>query len=60
MQRIALALGWKTWDVGSENEENDLIKTTAKAKRKEEGRRKAKETRAKNKRAKRKPTYIKK
>ncbi len=54
MQRIALALGWKTWDVGSENEENDLIKTTAKAKRKEEGRRKAKETRAKNKKAKEK------
>ena len=45
-QRIALALGWKTWDVGAKNEENDLIKTEAKAKRKEEGKVKAKETRA--------------
>ena len=48
-QRIALALGWKTWDVGAKNEEHDLIKTEAKAKRKEEGKVKAKETRAKNK-----------
>ena len=45
-QRIALALGWKTWDVGAKNEEHDLIKTEAKAKRKEEGKAKAKETRA--------------
>jgi shikimate kinase len=48
-QRIALALGWKTWDVGAKNEEHDLIKTEAKAKRKEEGKVKAKETRVKNK-----------
>lgn len=47
-QRIALALGWKTWDVGATNEEHDLIKTEAKAKRKEEGKAKAKETRAAN------------
>jgi len=47
-QRIALALGWKTWDVGAKNEENDLIKTEAKAKRKEEGKVKAKETRKSN------------
>ena len=45
-QRIALALGWKTWDVGVRNEEADLIKTTAKEKRKEEGIKKAKVTRA--------------
>ena len=44
-QRIALALGWKTWDVGAKNEEHDLIKTEAKAKRKEEGKAKAKKTR---------------
>jgi len=25
MQRIALGLGWRTWDIGVENEENDLI-----------------------------------
>jgi chloramphenicol 3-O-phosphotransferase len=48
-QRIALALGWKTWDVGAKNEENDLIKTEAKAKRKEEGKAKAKKTREENK-----------
>ena len=60
MQRIALALGWRTWNVGADNEEFDLIKMEAKQQRKEEGRIKAKETRAKNKKAKRKPTYIKK
>jgi len=47
MQRIALALGWKTWDVGAKNEEHDLIKTQAKAKRKEEGIKKSKKTRKK-------------
>ena len=47
-QRIALALGWKTWDVGVRNEEADLIKTTAKEKRKQEGIEKAKETRRQN------------
>ena len=51
-QRIALALGWKTWDVGAKNEEHDLIKTEAKAKRKEEGKAKAKETRKVNKKKK--------
>ena len=29
-QRIALALGWKTWDVGAKNEEHDLIKGRSK------------------------------
>jgi chloramphenicol 3-O-phosphotransferase len=48
-QRIALALGWKTWDVGAKNEEHDQIKVEAKKQRKEEGKVKAKETRAKNK-----------
>ena len=48
-QRIALALGWKTWDVGAKNEEHDLIKLEAKEKRKEEGKIKAKETREKKK-----------
>ena len=51
-QRIALALGWKTWDVNVKNEEHELIKTEAKAKRKEEGKVKAKEKRAKNKKEK--------
>ena len=50
-QRIALAFGWKTWDVGALNEEGDLIKAEAKVKRKEAGKAKAKATRAKNKAA---------
>jgi shikimate kinase len=44
-QRIALALGWKTWDVGAKNEEHDQIKIEAKEQRKEEGKAKAKKTR---------------
>jgi hypothetical protein len=44
-QRIALAFGWKTWDVGALNEEGDLIKAAAKVKRKEAGAEKAKATR---------------
>ena len=48
-QRIALALGWRQWDVGARAEEHDLIKTEAKAKRKIEGKEKAKVTREKNK-----------
>ena len=34
-QRIALALGWKTWDVNVKNEEHELIKTEAKQERKD-------------------------
>jgi len=44
-QRIALALGWKTWDVGAEDEEGNLIKAAGKEKRKQEGIEKAKKTR---------------
>lgn len=36
MQRIALALGWRTWNVGAENEEFDLIKMEAKQQKKED------------------------
>ena len=32
-QRIALAVGWKTWDVGAKNEEHDLLKSKGKSKR---------------------------
>ncbi len=46
IQRIALGLGWKTWDVGTTVEEHELIKTTAKEKRKESGIQKGKVTRA--------------
>ena len=48
-QRIALGLGWKTWDVGAIEENAEAIKEAAKKKRKEAGVEKAKETRAKNK-----------
>ena len=44
-----MALGWRQWDVGARAEEHDLIKTEAKAKRKVEGKEKAKVTREKNK-----------
>ena len=52
-QRIALALGWKTWDVGVRNEEADLIKAGAKEERKKKGVEKAKRTRAKTTQSKR-------
>jgi len=49
LQRGALALGWKDWELNVKNEENETIKATAKEKRKEEGIEKAIETRAENK-----------
>ena len=48
-QRLAMAAGWKTWDVGVKNEINEEIKEEAKARRKEEGVIKAAETRKRNK-----------
>jgi len=47
-QRLALALGWKSWDVGAKNEENDLLKIEGKSRRKKEGYEKSKKTRAEN------------
>jgi hypothetical protein len=44
-QRIALALGWKTYDVGAKNEEQDLIKAGAKQRKKEASKQIAKEKR---------------
>ena len=49
LQRGALALGWKDWELNVKNEENETIKATAKEKRKEEGIEKAIETRYENK-----------
>jgi hypothetical protein len=49
LQRTALALGWKDWELNVKNEENETIKATAKEKRKEEGIEKAIETRTENK-----------
>ena len=37
LQRLALALGWKGWEVGAEIEEHEAIKTTAKPKPKTKG-----------------------
>ena len=51
-QRIALGLGWRTWDVNAKNEEHELIKTNAKKKRKEEGKIKAAEKRKETSRLK--------
>ena len=36
MERIALALGWRTWDLGIRNEEEDQIKVEAKERKKQE------------------------
>jgi hypothetical protein len=41
-QRLALALGWRTWDVNAKNEEDDLIKAESGAIRIKQGREKAK------------------
>tara|TARA_R110002051_G_scaffold96437_1_gene166478 strand:- start:2 stop:9907 length:9906 start_codon:yes stop_codon:yes gene_type:complete len=51
-QRLALSLGWRTWDVNAKNEEHDLIKAAGKARRKKEGIEKGKRTRAETKRKK--------
>ena len=48
-QRVALGMGWRSWDVGAKNEEHDLIKTVAKIRKKAIGKIKAKETRRRNK-----------
>ena len=46
-QRLALGLGWRTWDVNGKKEEEEVVKIVAKIKRKEEGKKKAKATREK-------------
>jgi hypothetical protein len=48
-QRIALALGWRTWGVNAKDEEEDIIKAISKYRKKEAGKVKAKETRERNK-----------
>ena len=44
-QRIALALGWNTWDLGVENQKHELIKTNAEDARRKAGYEKATKTR---------------
>ena len=36
MQRVALALGWRTWGVGAKNEEFDLLKIEVRERKKED------------------------
>jgi len=48
-QRIALALGWKTWNVGAKNEENDLLEIKIKAENKERKEEERKEKRKQEK-----------
>ncbi|MDA1363865.1 MAG: hypothetical protein O3A79_03895 [Candidatus Marinimicrobia bacterium] len=49
-QRIATALGWPSWSIGAETyPEHQGIKDTARLRRKEEGKKKAAETRKRNK-----------
>ena len=45
LQRTALMLGWKAWELNVKNEENEAIKAKAKEVRKKEGIKKAIETR---------------
>ena len=51
-QRIALGIGYRSWDVNAKNEEHDLLKEEGKVRRKEEGKIKAKETRARKRKEK--------
>tara|TARA_R110000751_G_scaffold253714_1_gene353202 strand:- start:42 stop:830 length:789 start_codon:yes stop_codon:yes gene_type:complete len=51
-QRLALAIGWRSWEVNALNEEHDLIEAAGKARRKKEGIEKGKRTRAETKRKK--------
>ena len=47
-QRLALGLGWRTWDVKARKEEEEWVKAVGKATRKAEGKKKAAETRRLN------------
>ena len=44
-QRIALGLGWRSWDVNAKKEEEEFVKTAAKLNRAQQGKIKAAETR---------------
>jgi len=56
-QRLALSLGWRNWDVGAKNEENDLIKIEEKENRKKKSKEKSK-LKSKNKKDKKKEEEI--
>jgi polyribonucleotide nucleotidyltransferase len=57
-QRLALALGWRTWDVNVKNEEQDLIKNEAKKRKKEASKQRAKDKRDIKSREKRRKKNI--
>jgi hypothetical protein len=50
LERIALALGWRTWDIGVPNEEEDQIKVEIKERKKQERKDKLKKEREEKKR----------
>ena len=50
MQRIALGLGWRTWDVNADNEEHDLIKIETKQNKEQKRKQKVIDDRAEKKR----------
>jgi len=50
LERIALALGWRTWDIGVPNEEEDQIKIEVKERKKQERKDKLKKEREEKKR----------
>jgi hypothetical protein len=50
MQRIALGLGWRTWDVKADNEEHDLIKIETKETKEQQRKQKVIDDRAEKKR----------
>ena len=52
MERIALGLGWRTWDLGIRNEEEDKIKVEAKERKKQERKDKLQKEREEKKRLK--------
>ena len=50
LERIALALGWRTWDIGIPNEEEDQIKVEVKERKKQERKDKLKREKEEKKR----------
>ena len=50
MQRIALGLGWRTWDVNADNEEHDLIKIETKQTKEQQRKQKVIDDRVEKKR----------
>lgn len=58
MERIALGLGWRTWDIGVPNEEHEQIKVEAKEKKKQARKDKAAREREEKKRLEEERKYL--